>query len=136
MRDHAGWSTNSKMPEIYLHYFGTESCKSLLETYGINKQENSQALHLSVQCPGCKESNKPNSSFCTRCKTVLKYDLFIESLKEERCKELEIKSLKEKLESVQQEQDQKISQIMKMIKYNPKLARLKKRRFNDKKTHE
>src|SRR5919106_3591655 len=58
LRDHAGWSTNSKMPSVYLHYFGTESCNSLLETSGIIKKENSQALHLmSVPCPGCGESN-------------------------------------------------------------------------------
>jgi integrase len=64
LRDHAGWSVNSKMPSVYLHYFGTESCRSILETYGINKQENNRELHLmSVQCPGCKEPNKLSSSF-------------------------------------------------------------------------
>jgi integrase len=43
LRDHAGWSTNSKMPSVYLHYFGTESCNSLLETCGIIKNESNQA---------------------------------------------------------------------------------------------
>ena len=52
LRDHAGWSTDSKMPSVYLHYFGTESCNSLLETYGIIKNKCNQALGLmSIQCP-------------------------------------------------------------------------------------
>jgi hypothetical protein len=37
LRDHAGWTMNSKMPSVYLHYFGTESSNSLLEAYGIVK---------------------------------------------------------------------------------------------------
>jgi integrase/recombinase XerD len=35
LRVHAGWGPNSKMPQIYLHYFGNESSESLLEAYGI-----------------------------------------------------------------------------------------------------
>jgi integrase len=81
LRDHAGWSMNSKMPSVYLHYFGTESCNSLLETYGIVRKENSQAsLLLSKQCPSCKESNKPDSKFCVKCKMVLTYDAYNETL--------------------------------------------------------
>ncbi len=35
LRDYAGWSMSSKMPQVYIHYFGNESSKSLLEAYGI-----------------------------------------------------------------------------------------------------
>jgi hypothetical protein len=35
LRVHAGWGPNSKMPQIYLHYFGNESSESLLEAYEI-----------------------------------------------------------------------------------------------------
>jgi hypothetical protein len=28
LRDHAGWSMTSRMPQVYIHYFGTESSKS------------------------------------------------------------------------------------------------------------
>lgn len=37
LRDHAGWSMSSRMPQVYIHYFGNESSKSLLEAYGIEK---------------------------------------------------------------------------------------------------
>lgn len=119
LRDHAGWSTNSKMPSVYLHYFGTESCNSLLETYGITNKEESQASsHLmSIQCPGCREANKPTWSFCVKCKMVLKYDAFIETLEKEKQKESEIKDLKKKLDTVQREQSQKFSQILALINW-------------------
>ena len=85
LRDHAGWSMNSKMPSVYLHYFGNESCNSILESYGIIKKENSQAKHLmSLQCSGCGESNKSTNNFCIKCKVVLKYDEFIKTLDKEK----------------------------------------------------
>jgi hypothetical protein len=35
LRQHAGWSIGSQMPQKYLHYFGNESNTSILEAYGI-----------------------------------------------------------------------------------------------------
>lgn len=35
LRQYAGWSGRSQMPQKYLHYFGNESSESLLEAYGI-----------------------------------------------------------------------------------------------------
>lgn len=37
LRDHAVWTMTSKMPTVYLHYFGTESAKKLLEAKWIIK---------------------------------------------------------------------------------------------------
>jgi hypothetical protein len=127
LRDHAGWSTNSKMPSVYLHYFGTESCNSLLESSGIIKKECNQAIGLMpVQCPGCKEPNRAGSKFCNKCELVLTYDAYAETLSKERQKESELNQLKERLEAVQNEQTQKFDRIMEMIRYNPKLAQAKK----------
>jgi hypothetical protein len=124
LRDHAGWSTNSKMPSVYLHFFGTESCNSLLETSGILKKECNQAVSLMpVQCPGCKTLNKLGSKFCTKCEMVLSYDACAETLAKEQQKESEINNLRTKLEEVQEEQNQKFNKIMEMIRYNPALIR-------------
>src|ERR671919_1528050 len=35
LRQHAGWSIGSDMPQKYLHYFGNESSESILQAYGI-----------------------------------------------------------------------------------------------------
>ncbi len=111
LRDHAGWGANSKMPSVYLHYFGTESCNSLLETYGITNKESQASLLISVQGPGCREANKPTSSFCVRCKMVLKHEAFVETLEKEKQKESEIKDLKKRLDTVQHEQNQLLTLI-------------------------
>ena len=46
LRQHAGWSIGSDMPQKYIHYFGNESNESLLEAYGImvafSKRSNTQ----------------------------------------------------------------------------------------------
>ncbi len=50
----------SKMPQVYIHYFGIESSKSLLKAYGIEKEDNQPLIaNMPKSCPNCNESNKP-----------------------------------------------------------------------------
>jgi hypothetical protein len=126
LRQYAGWSPSSKMHLKYLHYFGNEASESLLQAYGVvtQDQEQSNILHYK-QCPNCNEPNKPDSRFCGKCQMVLTYDAYNETLEKEQQRESEIKDLKEKLEAVHEEQNQKFNQIMTMIQRNPKLANVK-----------
>lgn len=81
LRDHAGWSYSSRMPQVYIHYFGTESSKSLLEAKGITEINSNLANVLKPkQCPHCNEPNRPDGRFCCKCKMVLAYDAYIEAL--------------------------------------------------------
>ena len=41
LRNHAGWSITSKMPQRYIHYFGSESSKSILKVKGVIKENDS-----------------------------------------------------------------------------------------------
>jgi integrase len=71
LRQHAGWSIGSQMPQRYIHYLGNESNESLLEAYGI-MPKGQQIDHLKPkQCPNCSEPNKPDSKFCAKCRMVL-----------------------------------------------------------------
>src|SRR5206468_7798722 len=95
LRDHAGWSMTSKMPQVYIHYFGTESSNSILEAYGIAKNESMRTNILKpTQCPNCSESNERQARFCTSCKMILKYDAYIETLERQEKKQEEIQALK------------------------------------------
>ena len=71
----------------YLHYFGNESNESILEAYGIVTKDHklSDALN-SKQCPNCNEPNKPDSKFCAKCRMVLRYDAYEDTVnnKQER----------------------------------------------------
>ena len=119
LRDHAGWTMTSKMPTVYLHYFGTESAKKLLEAKGVI-QRNSMSVNVlkSKPCPNCIEPNKPDAQFCMKCKMVLSYDSYKSALKEKQKRENEVKSIRE-------EMNQKFDLIMSWIQHNPAVALVK-----------
>jgi integrase len=77
----AGWSPGSNMHLKYLHYFGNESNDSILEACGIITKDKQLSDALKPkQCPNCNEPNKPDSRFCAKCKMVLTYDAYSETL--------------------------------------------------------
>jgi len=72
----------------YLHYFGNESSESLLEAYGITPRDKQLADTLKPkQCPNCNEPNKPDSKFCAKCRMVLTYDAYADTVEEKAEKE-------------------------------------------------
>ena len=79
----------------YLHYFGNESNESLLEAYGIVAAGSQQLDQLRPkQCPNCTEPNKPDSRFCNKCRMVMSYDAYEETLEGQKKKESEVQILK------------------------------------------
>jgi integrase len=77
LRDHAGWTMTSKMPAIYIHFFGGESSKSILEANGIARRDaRENNLLQSKACPNCGEPNTPHSKFCLKCKMALSLDAY------------------------------------------------------------
>ena len=102
LRDYAGWAMNSKMPQIYIHYYGNESSKSLLEAYGIedNSKKGQTNILKSKLCPNCEEPNRPDSRFCFKCKMVLTFDSYKETLDKEKEKDDEIANMKQVMKQV------------------------------------
>ena len=101
LRQHAGWSVRSNMPQKYIHYFGNESSESLLEAYGIEPKDDklSDALRPK-QCPNCAEPNKPDSKFCAKCRMVLTYDAYSETLESDKQKEDRLTVIEKQLQSL------------------------------------
>jgi integrase len=119
LRDHAGWSMTSKMPNVYIHYFGNESSKSLLEAYGIENYSKEQTSFLKNKtCPNCNELYKPEAKFCVKCRMVLSYDSYSEVRNEDKQKidrlETDMKLLKEGM-----------NKMFLIIQQNPALANIK-----------
>jgi integrase len=103
LRQHAGWSGRSQMHLKYLHYFGNESNESLLEAYGIIDKGQQIDQLRPKQCPNCSEPNKPDSKFCAKCRMVLSYDAYTDTLEQRKEDEnhwLELKREVDKLKSV------------------------------------
>jgi integrase len=112
LRQHAGWSGRSQMHLKYLHYYGNESNESLLEAYGlIDKGVQIDRLRPK-QCPNCNEPNKVDSKFCTKCRMVLTYDAYEETLEKQQEKELEAKELRERYEQDMKEMRQEMKDEM------------------------
>lgn len=78
---HAGWTQDSKMISKYIHHFGNESSESLLEAYGLVDHGTQINQLKPKQCPNCNEGNKPDSKFCSKCRFVLSYDAYEETLR-------------------------------------------------------
>jgi integrase/recombinase XerD len=101
LRQHAGWSGRSQMHLKYLHYFGNESSESLLEAYGIiPKDGQSVDVLRPKQCPNCNEPNKPDSKFA-KCRMVLTYDAYNETMEEKEQKDKDLQSVRERMASIE-----------------------------------
>ncbi len=102
LRQHAGWSGRSQMHLKYIHYLGNESSKSLLQAHGIlTKDQKVIDILKPKQCPNCNEPNKPDSKFCAKCRMVLTYDAYSETLQNEKQKEDKINIMEERFGAIQ-----------------------------------
>lgn len=112
------------MPQRYLHYYVNESSESLLEAYGIvPKDKQLSDVLRPKQCPNCNEPNKPDSKFCTRCRLVLTYDAYNETVEDQKQKENEIKKMQEQSNMMQSAQ----KEMLEMLKDPDKLLAILKR---------
>jgi hypothetical protein len=119
LRQHCGWTPGSQMHLKYLHYFGNESNESLLEAYGIVASGQQIDRLRPKQCPNCSEPNKPDSKFCAKCRMVLTYDAYRETLASQKEKESEVQLLRERYEqdmkSMREDMENKFQQILARI---------------------
>jgi integrase/recombinase XerD len=107
LNQHAGWTTGSAMAQKYLHYFGNESSDSLLEAYGIVTNDNIPINTLNPKtCPNCSEGNTQDAKFCNKCKMVLTYDAYSETVQDKEGKDKELESLKQEITVLQKNQIQ------------------------------
>ena len=101
LRQHAGWTPGSQMHLKYLHYFGNESNESLLEAYGIIPPGQQLDQLRPKQCPNCSEPNKPDGKFCNKCRMVLTYDAYSETLESQKEKEDKITVMEKQFSTMQ-----------------------------------
>lgn len=65
LRIWAGWSKNSKMPNVYLHYKEEEVNKRYLSIKGVELDEVKIDTSLDkITCPRCNKINSPDSLYC------------------------------------------------------------------------
>jgi integrase len=116
LRQHCGWTPGSQMHLKYLHYFGNESNESLLEAYGIIATGQQIDQLKPKQCPNCTEPNKPDSRFCAKCRMVLTYDAYRETVADKDETEKEVQNLKTQVASVQEAQKELLAVLKDPVK--------------------
>ena len=100
LRQHCGWTPGSQMHLKYLHYFGNESNESLLEAYGLIDKGIQIDQLRPKQCPNCNEPNKIDSKFCLKCRMVLTYDAYNETLEQEKEEKSEMEKLRRDVDAL------------------------------------
>jgi hypothetical protein len=130
LRQFAGWSPGSNIHLKYLHYFGNESNDSILKAYGmIPKDLEAADVLRPKQCPNCNESNKPDSKFCAKCRMVLTYDAYNETLEGQKQKEDQLNVVQSQLNSMQS-QIQSLMSAFSSMKEQPQVDKTAKMLYN------
>jgi hypothetical protein len=75
----------------------------LLEAYGLIDKGIQIDQLRPKQCPNCNEGNKPDSKFCAKCRMILSYDAYEETVDNKLEKEDVIATLSDQLMKVMQE---------------------------------
>jgi integrase len=123
LRQHAGWTPTSNMHQKYIHYYGNESNESILEAYGVIDKNKKEIDKLKPrQCPNCNEQNKIDSKFCAKCRMILSYDTYVETVENNEEKEDRL----EKLERQVQVLTDSRKEMIECLKYPEKLAAIAK----------
>jgi integrase len=111
LRQAAGWSPGSQMHLRYLHYFGSESTNSILEEYGLIDKGTQQDPLQPKQCPNCGNGNKPDDRFCAKCRMVLTYDAYNETLEIQKEKEDRLTTIERQFNTMQSQMQSLLSSL-------------------------
>ena len=120
LRQHAGWSPNSNMHQKYIHYFGNESNEALLEVYGLKSKLEQIDRLKPRQCPNCNEPNQISARFCVRCKMILSYDAYTETIEEGEEKENRLSRMEYQMQILMETR----REMLECLKYPEKLTQL------------
>jgi integrase/recombinase XerD len=74
----------------------------LLQAHGIfAKDQKLTDILKPKECPNCHEPNKPDSKFCAKCRMVLTYDAYNETIEEKEQKDKDLQSVRERMASIE-----------------------------------
>jgi integrase/recombinase XerD len=119
-----GWQQGTKVVRRYIHLSGKDLDNTLLAISEEGKQVTKQQEYLlkTRKCQRCTETLGPSQQFCGRCGLTT-------TLAEQYTKELDLerenRDLKQQIQMVKEEMDNKFNQIISLIQQNPLLANVK-----------
>jgi len=79
MEQYLGWTTGSKMPQIYVHLSGREVDDALLQLHGMQREDPKKTPELTpLTCPRCNTKNLAMGKFCSKCALPLQIEATLE----------------------------------------------------------
>lgn len=122
LREHAGWSKNSDMVEIYTHTLTGDSAEHVLMCYGINlkngkkkRNEQLQQEMIGPHCPFCKMVNIPNTQFCSSCHRPLSLISINKIMEETEQTKRELEAMRREKEASNQSLERTMQQVTQMM---------------------
>lgn len=117
-----GWTIGTKVVRRHIHLSGKDLDNTLLSIgQGIQIQQQEYRLKT-IKCNGCFEVLSPTQRFCGRCGLSCdlsqQYNLENQIVKENN-------ELKQQVQSIREEMNNKLNDIMTLIQQNPKLSYVK-----------
>ena len=111
------------MDSKYVHFLGNEANDTILsEIYGLEtattlKSKKLSSVIMPKICAQCNESNIPDSRFCTKCRMVLTYDAYTETLESEKRKDDQLAALTLQLKQQQilQEEQKRAQEVQQAL---------------------
>jgi integrase/recombinase XerD len=117
-----GWQHGTKVVRRYIHLSGKDLDNTLLSISEGKQVTKHEYLLKTRKCNRCTETISPSQQFCGRCGLTT-------TLAEQYTKELDLerenRELKQQIQTVKEEMDNKFNQIISMIQQNPILAQVK-----------
>jgi hypothetical protein len=119
INNYFGWSQTGNTRLKYQHYFADDTIDAMLTVMdGLplpsQTEENKKKMKdllKPITCPHCAETNTPESKFCVKCKFVLSFDLYNESINEAEQNKRELAELKAQQQEQFKEMQEKIESL-------------------------
>ncbi len=126
-----GWQHGTKVVRRHIHLTGKDLDNTLLSISEEGKQVTKQHEYLlkTRKCIRCTETLSPTQQFCGRCGLTT---TLVEQYTKEMDLERENRELKQQIQIVKEEMDNKFNTIISMIQLNPLLANVKPDKLKNK----
>ena len=71
-----------------------------LEAYGLKPRAEKIDKMKPKQCPNCSELNKIDSKFCVKCRMILSYDTYLETVQQQEKEDSYIKQMQKQIDEI------------------------------------
>lgn len=98
-----GWSQRGNTRVRYQHYAENDAVEAMLIADGVvspDAAKKKKDLLKPKICPNCEEPNKPDSRFCSKCRFVMRFDEWNETIQSAENTKKELAELKAKMDKI------------------------------------